>query len=174
MVTGAKFTVLEDFFIGWIEKLRMGSDPPAGEGPHGLPPPGGPADGEHGPQTPIEREMDISDHWGGAGDSGTIRDQGLNRPPLEHIRTIHCDSSYHGLMFVGGSEAGDVALVEIVGASCSRYPMDESGARGSRDGGRDGGGGVGGRYILGYGRVEGWQTTRGTREDRAETWGGSN
>ena len=38
----------------------MGGDPPAGEGPRVIPPPGGPADGRHGTLTPIEWDMGIS------------------------------------------------------------------------------------------------------------------
>ena len=120
------------------------------EGPHGLPPRGSPADFGHGPRTPIERDMGISTHWGGAGDGGTRRDRGVYRPPPEYDRTIHCDSSYCGLVSGGGAEAGYAALVEMVGSARSRYPRGKSGACGSGDGGRYGDGGVGGKERLGY------------------------
>ena len=61
----------------WIGDV--GGEPPAGEGPHGLPPLGGPSHGGHGPQIPIERDMGISTHWGGAGNGGTRIDQSVYR-----------------------------------------------------------------------------------------------
>ena len=73
-----------------------------------------------------------------------------------------------------GAEARDTALVEMVGASHSRYPRDKSGAHRIGYGGRYGDRGFGGRDRLGYGSVEGGRTTRGTREDQAETWRRSN
>ena len=42
----------------------------------------------------------------------------------------------------------------------SRHPRDKSGASGSRDGGRDGDGGVGGKEIFGYKSSEGVQINR--------------
>ena len=59
--------------------------------------------------------MGISIHGGGAGNDGTIRDQGVYLPPPEHGRTIHCDSSYHGIVSGSGAEAGGAALAEMVG-----------------------------------------------------------
>ena len=58
-------------------------------------------------------------------------------------------------MSVGGAEARDVTLLEIVGADRSRYPRDKSGAHGSGYGGGDGNGGIRGRERLGYGIMEG-------------------
>ena len=66
--------------------------------------------------------------------------------PTEHGRTIHCDSSFHGHVSGGRVEAGDEALAEMSGTSCSRYPRDKSGALHSGDGGRDRDGVVEGRY----------------------------
>ena len=98
--------------------------------------------------------MGIYNHWGGAGDSGTRRYQGVYCPSLEHGRTIHCESSYHRLVSGGGEEAGDEYLTDMAVAACSRYPMDKSGKRGRRDGGGERYRIVGGREILGHGRAE--------------------
>ena len=73
-----------------------------------------------------------------------------------------------------GAEAEDADLAEIVGEARSRYPRYKSGACGSGDGGRYGGVGVGGRYIIGYVREEVERKTRGTREDQAYNWRRSN
>ena len=108
--------------------------------------------------------MAISIHWGGAGDSGTRIDWDIYIPPPEHGRTIHCNSSYHGLVSGGGAEAGGAALAEMVGAARSTYPRDKSGARGRGYGGRDRVVGFRGREIFVYRRYEVGQTTRGTRE----------
>ena len=52
----------------WVRDV--GGDPPAGEGPHGLPPPGGLADDRHRPQTSTGQDRGISTHWVGDGDGG--------------------------------------------------------------------------------------------------------
>ena len=92
----------------------MYGEPPAGESPHRLPPPGRPADVRHGPLTPIDPDMGISTIWGGSGNGGTRRDQGVYCPPQEHGRKIHCNLSQHGLVSCGRAEARDKALVEMV------------------------------------------------------------
>ena len=148
----------------------MGGDPPAGEVPFWLPPPGVPEDGRHGPLTTIGHYMGISTHWGGAGDGGTRRYWGVYLSPPEHGRTTHCNSSYHILVSGGGAEAGDAALAEMVVAACSRYPSNNSGACGSKYGISDMDGGVGGREMLVYGRVEQGRMTRGTIYFHVETW----
>ena len=117
----------------------MCGDPPAGE--------------VHGNWTPIEREMDISNHWHRAGNDGNRRDQGVYRPSQKHGFTIHCDSYYHGLVSGGGAESGDVALAEMVGAVRSIYTRDKNITCSIWDTGRDGDRWFGGREILGYRRV---------------------
>ena len=89
--------------------------------------------------------MGISTHWVGAGDGGTGRDWGVYLLPKEHSHTIHCGSSYHGLVSGSRAETKDAALAEMVGSYHYIYSKDKSGACGSGYGGIDGDGGVGGR-----------------------------
>ena len=65
-----------------------------------------------------------------------------------------------------GAEARDAALAEMMGATHYRYTRSKSGAIGSRYGVRYRYVGVGVRELLGYGRAEGGQKTRGTREEK--------
>ena len=67
-------------------------------------------------------------------------------PPPEHGHTIHCDSSYHGLMSGNGVEAGTVNIKVMVGAARSEYPRDKIRACIS---GSEGGGGT--EELEGYG-----------------------
>ena len=73
----------------------------------------------------------------------------IYRPPTEHVRTVHCDSSYHGLVSGGGAEAGNVPIQAMVGASPPGYPGDKGRACRSRGGGGDGYRKNGGRGIVG-------------------------
>ena len=148
----------------------MGGGPPDGEGPRGLAPLEVTVDGRHSPQTPIERNMIMSTHWGSADAGMNKRDQGLYCPPPEHSDTIRCDFSYHGLVSGGKAEFRDAALAKMVGSAFSGYPRDKSGTCSSGYGGKYGGGGIGGRYILRYRRAEVGRVTRGTREDQVDTW----
>ena len=54
----------------WIGDV--GGEPPAGEGPCGISPPGCLEDGGYGHKTSTGSCMGISTHWGGSGD-GVIR-----------------------------------------------------------------------------------------------------
>ena len=102
-------------------------------------------DGGHGPRMSTEWYMDITTHWGGAGDSGIRCDQGVYCPSPEHGCTIYFELSYHRLVSGSGSEARNATLAELLGAARSEYPRDKSGACSSGDGGGDGDGGIGGR-----------------------------
>ena len=152
----------------------MCGDPPAGEGPCGLPPPGGLSDGGHGTWTPVEWDMGISTHWDSADDSGNIIDQGVYCSSSEHGYTIHWNFYYHGLVYSGGAEDGDAALADMVGADRSRYPRYKNSMRSIVHEGRYWDGEVRGRERLGYWKVEGGRTTRWTREDHLDTWQGIN
>ena len=79
----------------------MGPDPPVGEIPRGVSPPGGAADGGHGPQTSAGWDMGVPTHWGGASNGGTGVNRVIYRPLPEHGREIYCDPSYHGLVSGG-------------------------------------------------------------------------
>ena len=69
----------------------------------------------------------------------------------------------------GWSKAGDTTLAEMVVAPLSRYARDKSGSCSSEDCGIDGEEDVWGREILGCGRAEWGSTSRGTKENKAET-----
>ena len=72
------------------------------------------------------------------------------------------------------AKAGDATLLEMVVASLSRYSIEMRGACSSGDCERYGEGDVGGREILGHGRVEWGIMPRRTKENKAETWWISN
>ena len=76
----------------------MVSDPPVGEIPQGVSPPGVAADGGYGPETSAIWDVRVTTHWGGDGNCGTGGYWDIYRPPTEHGRTIHCDSPYHVLV----------------------------------------------------------------------------
>ena len=131
----------------WCKRLfclgqRRGNDPLNGEGPQGFPPPGGTVDGGHETQTSTGGDMGVPTHWGGAGNGGAGQDGGVYRPPPEHSRTIHYDSSYHGLVSGGRAEARTATIKAMVGEACSGYPRDNSGACSSRGGEGDRGRGI--------------------------------
>ena len=68
--------------------------------------------------------------------------------PPEHGRTVHLDSSYHGLVYGGGAEFGTVTIQAMVGAARYGYPRNNGGVCIS-----GGGRGDEGRRIGGRGRV---------------------
>ena len=80
--------------------------------------------------------MGVYTHWGGAENGGAGGDRGVYNPSPEHGRTLHCNSSYHGLVSGGGAEAGTAPIQAMLGASYSRYPGDKGGASRKRGGGR--------------------------------------
>ena len=92
--------------------------------PQGFPPPGGAVDGGHGTQTSTGWDMGVCAHWSGAGNVGARGGRSIYFPPTEHVRTIHCDFSYHGLVSGGGAESGTAPIQEMVGSACPRYPGD--------------------------------------------------
>ena len=71
---------------------------------------------------------------------------------------MHCDPSYHGLVFGGGVEAGNAPIQAMVGSDLPGYHGDQGGACSHGGGGGDRGGiiGDGGRGIVGAG----WMTER--------------
>ena len=134
----------------------MDPDTPVGEGPRGFSPPGGMADGWHGPQMPAGRDVGVPIHWSSAENDGTGGDRGIYLPPPEHGCTINFDLSYHGLMFGGVAESGNAPLQEMVGTSCSGYHEDQDRTCIHRGEGGDGGRrtGVGGRGRVGEGQTK--------------------
>ena len=94
--------------------------------------------------------MVVSNQWGGAGNGGTGVDWGIYLPPPEHVRTVHCGSSYPGLASGGRAEDGNALIQAMVGAARPGYP----GGKG-RTFSRVGGGGIGGRRRVGEGRMMG-------------------
>ena len=93
----------------------MGPDPPVGEGPRGVSPPGGMADGGHGTQTAVIRDVGVTIHWSGAGNGGIGGDQDIYRPQPDHGRVIYCNPSYHGLLLVGGADAWNGPIQDFGG-----------------------------------------------------------
>ena len=85
--------------------------------------------------------MGVYTHWGGAENGGAGGDRGVYNPSPEHGRTLHCNSSYHGLVSGGGAEAGTAPIQGMVGVARSGYPGDNG--RADSRGGEAGGGGVG-------------------------------
>ena len=82
--------------------------------------------------------MGVPTHWGGADNSRGGVYWGVYRPPPEHGLTIYCNLSYHGLVSGGVAETGTATIKAMVGAACSGYPMDKSGACSSGGGKGDG------------------------------------
>ena len=72
--------------------------------------------------------MGLYNYWGGSGNGGAGGDRGVYLPPTEHGSTVHCDSSYYGIVSGGGGEAGTMPIQAMVGADCSVYPGDKGGA----------------------------------------------
>ena len=89
-------------------------DPPVGEGPRGVSPAGSTADGSHGHQASAGRDMYVPTHWSGAGNGETRGNRGIYHPPPEHGRAIHCDPSYHRLVFGGGADSGNAPIQDMV------------------------------------------------------------
>ena len=58
-------------------------------------------------------DMGVYTHWGGAGTGGDGGYRGVYYPPPEHGCTVHCDLSYHGIVYDGGAESG-TALIQLV------------------------------------------------------------
>ena len=135
---------------------RHGYLPPIGELPRRVPPPGGTEDGGNGPQSSVVRDMGVTTHWSGANNGGIGINRGIHRPPPEHGRAIHCDPSYHGLVFGGGADARNAPIHVMVVTSRPGYHGDQGGAgsRGGEGGDRGGRIGFGGRGRVG----EGWTT----------------
>ena len=100
---------------------------------------------KHGTQTSTVWAMGVPTHFPGGGNSGAGLDRGVYRPPPEHGCTIHCNSSYHDLMYSGKAEYVTETIKSIVGASPSGYPSYKSGTCSSGGGRGYGGGGIGGR-----------------------------
>ena len=71
----------------WVQDV--GYDPPVGEISRGVSPPGGAADGGHGPQTSVGWDVSVTTHWGGAGNGVTGGDCGIYRLPPEHGRAMN-------------------------------------------------------------------------------------
>ena len=92
----------------------MGSDPPVGEGPRGVSPPGVEADGGHGTQTSTGWDMGVPTHWCGAVNVGAGLDWCVYLLPPEHGCTIHFDSSYHVLVYGGTAEDGNEPIQVMV------------------------------------------------------------
>ena len=103
----------------------MGPDALVGEGPCRISPPGGTADGGHGPQTSARLYVGVTTHWSGSGNGGTGGDRGIYRSPPEHGDTIHCDPSYHGIVFGGGAEARNAPIQVMVGTARPGYHGDQ-------------------------------------------------
>ena len=72
--------------------------------------------------------MGVYTHWSGAGNDGDVGDRGVYRLPSEHVRILHCGSSYHGLVSGGEAEARTAPIQAMVGVARSGYPGDKGGA----------------------------------------------
>ena len=112
----------------------MGIEPPYGEIPRGVSPPGGTEDGRHGTQTLVRLGVVVPTHWGSAGYGGPGVYRSIYFPMPEHGRAIHCYQSYHGRVFGGIAESGNVPIHAMVGVACPGYYGDQGGA-GSHVGG---------------------------------------
>ena len=80
--------------------------------------------------------MGVYTHRGGAGNGGAGGDRGVYHPPPEQGCTVHCNSSYHGLLSGGGAEVGTAPIQAMVGAARSEYPGDNGGRATAKGGGR--------------------------------------
>ena len=96
----------------------MGSDTMVVEIPQWVSPPGSAADGGHIPQMSVGRDVGVPTHWVGTGNGVIGGDWGVYCLPPKHICTIHCDPSYHGLVFGSGEEAGNAPIQTMVVAAC--------------------------------------------------------
>ena len=85
----------------------MGSDPPIVEISRWVSPPGGAADGGHGPKNSAGQDVGVLTHLGGAGNGGAIGYQVIYILLIEHGCAIHYNLSYHELVFGGGEEASN-------------------------------------------------------------------
>ena len=112
-------------------------------------PPGGMADGRHGPQTSAGQGVGVPRHWSGAGNGGTGGDRGIYRLSPEHGCTIHCDPSYHGLVIGGRAESGNTPIQAIVRTARPGCHGDQVRAGSCVGGEGDGGVRVGGRRRVG-------------------------
>ena len=102
--------------------------------------PGGVEYGGNGTQTSEVWDVGVPTHWSGAGNGGTGGDRGLYRPLSEHGCAIHCDPSYHGLVFGGGAESRNLPIWVMVGSARPGY-YEDKGRTGIHGGG--GGGNAG-------------------------------
>ena len=112
----------------------MVPDPPVGEVPRGVSPPGDTADGGHGTQTSALQDMGVPTNWSGVGDDGYRGYRVIYPLPQEHDRAIHCDLSYHGLVFGGGAESRNAPIQVMVGTDHLGYHWDQDGAGSHRGG----------------------------------------
>ena len=101
--------------------------------------------------------MGVYNHWGGAGNGGAVEEWGVYCPLPEHGRTVHCDSSYHGIVSGIGVEDGTATIQAMVVSASYVYKGDKSGACSNGGGGGDGYGRLRGiwRWRVGKGRIKG-------------------
>ena len=86
--------------------------------------------------------MGVPTHWSGAVNSGTGVDRGIYFLSPKNVRAIHCDQSYHGLVFSVGADARNALIQEIVGTARPGYHEDQGG-----ESSRRGRGGYGGEEL---------------------------
>ena len=97
----------------------MGTDPPVGEIPQGFSPPVGEGDDGNGPQMSTAWDMGVYTHQDGAENGGAGGDRGVYCLMLEHGRTVHCDLSYHRILYGGRAELRTTPIQAMVGAARS-------------------------------------------------------
>ena len=102
----------------------MGLDPPIVEVPRGVSTPGGTADVGHGPQTPDGQDLGVPIYWISAGSGWIGVDLVIYCPPPDHGSAIHCDLSYHGLVFGGGADSGNAPIQVVVVTAVLGYHGD--------------------------------------------------
>ena len=59
--------------------------------------------------------MSVPTNWGVTGNGETGRDWGIYHQTLDHGCAVHFKPSYHGLVFDGGVESGNVPIQAMVG-----------------------------------------------------------
>ena len=84
--------------------------------------------------------MGVPTYWSGADNGGIVGYRGIYCSPPEHGHAIHCDLSYHELVFCGGGDAGNAPIQEMVVTDRPGYHGDQ-GSAGSHRGERGNGGG---------------------------------
>ena len=115
------------------------------------------ADGGHGTQMSMGWDMGAPIHLGGTVNGGSVKYQGVHHPSPEHSRTVHCNSSYHGLVSGGGAGAWTETSKLMVRSNNYVYLRDKSGACRRGGGVGDGDGGM-------EGKVRGRVNREGCRE----------